>query len=268
MRLLPKQIEELGTIALSDIESYHRKYYSPGNTVLAVIGDIDPVQVKKMLQAEFGDWQGETAKAIEVDAAGLLERPAGARKTLVTELADKANVDIAMGKPISLSMKSEDYLAASIGNAVLGYDSFACRLAPVRDRLGLTYSISSHLTDAHYPYSPWAIDLSVNPNNVGRSISVVKKIVDDFDKEGITEAELATEKDHLSGVYLVGLRTIRSIAKRLTDYEQMSLPVSYMDTFGKRVRAVSLKDVNQASSRYFQLKDSVTSVCGSVSDVK
>jgi len=265
---LPKQIEELSAITLSDVEKFHGQYYTPGNTVLAVIGDIDKAQVKKLLEDEFGSWQGEAAKPIEVGASGLAERPVGSKSTLVTELAEKANVDIAMGKPVDISMKSKDYLAASIGNAVLGYDSFACRLAPVRDRLGLTYSISSHITEAHYPYSPWAIDLSVNPSNVGKSIEVVKKIVDDFARDGITEAELATEKDHLAGVYLVGLRSIRSIAKRLTDYEQLSLPVSYMDTFGKRVRDVSLKDVNQASSRYFRLNDAVTSVCGSVSDAK
>ncbi len=265
---LSKQLDELSSITLSDVEKFHGQFYTPGNTVLAVIGDIDPPQIKKMLEAEFGSWQGEAAKPIEVSASGLIERAPGAKSTFVTELADKANVDIAIGKPVDISMKSKDYLAASIGNAVLGYDSFACRLAPVRDRLGLTYSISSHITEAHYPYSPWAIDLSVNPANVGKSITVVKKIVDDFARDGITEAELATEKDHLAGVYLVGLRSIRAIAKRLTDYEQLSLPVSYMDSFGKRVKAVSLKDVNQASSRYFRLNDAVTSVCGSVADVK
>lgn len=264
---LSKQMEELSSITLSDIENYHQKYYSPGNTVLAVIGDIEPMAVKKLLEAEFGDWKGETAPAIKVEASGLIDRSSSGKASkskLTTELADKANVDIAIGKPVALSLTSDDYLAAMIGNAVLGYDSFACRLAPVRDKLGLTYSISSHITEPHYPYSPWSIDLSVNPTNVDRSLEVVRKIVADFNKNGVTSQELATEQDHLAGVYLVGLRSIRSIAKKLTDYEQLSLPVSYMDTFGKRVKNVTLKDVNKAAGQYFRLDDAVTSVCGSL----
>lgn len=267
---LSKQMEELSSICLGDIENFHQKYYSPGNTVLAVIGDIDPSAVKKLLEAEFGDWKGETAPAIKVELSGLIDRSSVSanKNTLKTELADKANVDIAIGKPVALSLKSDDYLAAMIGNAILGYDSFACRLAPVRDKLGLTYSISSHITEPHYPYSPWSIDLSVNPANVDRSIDVVRKIVADFNKNGVTTKELATEQDHLAGVYLVGLRSIRSIAKKLTDYEQLSLPVSFMDTFGKRVKNVTLKDVNQAASHYFRLDDAVTSVCGTLSTAK
>lgn len=260
---ISKQIDELGSITLADIEKYHQKLYAPGNTVLAVIGDIDPSAVKQLLTQEFGEWKGETAPAIKVESSGLLDR-SNDKKPLVSELPDKANVDIAMGKPVPLSMKSDDYLAAMIGNAVLGYDSFACRLAPVRDRYGLTYSISSRLTEPHYPYSPWAIDLSVNPDNVGRSIEVVRKLVGEFNKDGITSEELATEQDHLAGVYLVGLRSIRAIAKKLTDYEQLDLPVSYMDDFGKRVKAVTLDEVNKASAKYFSLDDAVTSVCGTV----
>jgi zinc protease len=264
---LPKQIEELGTITLADIEKYHQKFYAPGNTVLAVIGDIDPAEVKALLAKEFGEWKGDTAPAIKVDASGLLDR-SSSLKPLISELPDKSNVDIAMGKPVDLSMKSNDYLAAMIGNAVLGYDSFACRLAPVRDRFGLTYSISSRLTEPHYPYSPWAIDLSVNPANVDRSIEVVRKIVADFARGGISKEELATEQDHLAGVYLVGLRSIRAIAKKLTDYEQLELPVSYMDDFGKRVKEITLDDVNKASAKYFNLDDAVTSVCGTVGPEK
>ncbi|MBP9092702.1 insulinase family protein [bacterium] len=263
---LSKQMDELSSISLSDIENYHQKFYSPGNTVLAVIGDIDIAAVKKLLEAEFGDWKGEAAPAIKVDISGLIDRSGAkaSKNRLTTELADKANVDIAIGKPVDVSLKSNDYLAAMIGNAVLGYDSFACRLAPVRDKLGLTYSISSHITEPHYPYSPWSIDLSVNPVNVDRSLEVVRKIVADFNKNGVTIKELETEQDHLAGVYLVGLRSIRSIAKKLTDYEQLSLPVSYMDTFGKRVKNVTLKEVNQAAGHYFRLDDAVTSVCGTL----
>lgn len=41
-----------------------------------------------------------------------------------------------------------------------------------------------------------------------------------------------------------------------------------MDTFGKRVKNVTLKDVNKAAGQYFRLDDAVTSVCGSLTNAK
>jgi zinc protease len=185
---------------------------------------------------------------------------------LVTKLAEKSNVDIAIGRPFKLSMKDKEYLAAFIGNAILGYDTFACRLAPVRDRLGLTYGISSRISDASYPYSPWAIDLSVNPENVKPALKAVHGIVDTFVKGGATQAEISNEKAHLTGVYQVSLRSLKSIARRLTEYEQVGIDLSFLDSFGERVSKVSLEQVNQAIGKYFDLKETETSIAGDVEE--
>lgn len=261
-----KQIEELNNISLDEVKSYHKKYYTPNNMVIAFIGDFDPTELESQLKANFGDWPAGETTTIKVDEGVV--RTEGRNNTVSCPLPDKANVDIAIGKPVATSLKAPDYLAAMIGNAVLGYDSFACRLAPVRDRLGLTYSISSRISEPHYPYSPWSIDLSVNPANVDRSIQVVDKLVNDFASGGITQAELVNEQSHLAGVYQVGLRSYRAMARKLADYEQLGLPVSYMDSFGSRVGKVNLKEVNEAVRRYFTLKGATTARAGTFTSNK
>lgn len=258
-----QQIDELSRISLDEVKNYHKTHYIPANTVMAFIGDIDPGALKKELEANFGDWQGGPTAKISVDQNVVADSHANSE--IISQLPDKANVDIAIGKPVATCLTAPDYLSALIGNAVLGYDSFACRLAPVRDRLGLTYSISSRMTEPHFPYSPWSIDLSVNPANVDRSIRVVRSLADEFAEKGITEAELTNEQSHLAGVFQVSLRSYRSMARKLADYEQLGLPVSYLDSFGQRVRKVNLKQVNDAAKRYFSLKGAVTSKAGTFS---
>jgi predicted Zn-dependent peptidase len=100
---------------------------------------------------------------------------------------------------------------------------------------------------------------------VDRSIKVVRSLVDEFAEKGISEAELTNEQSHLAGVFQVSLRSYRSMARKLADYEQLGLPVSYLDSFGQRVRKVNLKQVNDAAKRYFSLKGAVTSKAGTFS---
>lgn len=260
-----KQLAELKEITVEDVRSYHSKYYTPANTVLAFMGDVDAQWLKAYLEKTFGDWQGSAAQPIKVSQDVVAQTH---HRDLKEQMTDKANVDIAIGKPVSTCLTAPDYMAALIANAVLGYDSFACRLAPVRDRYGLTYSISSRMAEPHYPYSPWSIDLSVNPTNVDRSLKVVRSIVDEFSNRGISAAELDNEKSHLAGVFQVSLRSYRARARKLADYEQLGLPLSYMDSFGKRVHQVGLNQVNEAARRYFTLKDAVVSKAGSFEATK
>ena len=102
-------------------------------------------------------------------------------------------------------MHSPDYFPTLLANAALGYDSFACRLAPIRDKYGLTYGIYSSLT-GEFPYAPWTIVFSVNPENYKRANSLVHQIVGDYIKGGITSQEMVKEKSHLEGAFYVGLR--------------------------------------------------------------
>jgi zinc protease len=49
---------DLEAATLDDAESFFRRYYAPGNAVLAVAGDVDPEQVMAWVEQYFGDIPG------------------------------------------------------------------------------------------------------------------------------------------------------------------------------------------------------------------
>ncbi|MCW2501166.1 MAG: peptidase domain protein [Frankiales bacterium] len=49
---------DLEAATLEDAESFFRRYYAPGNAVLAVAGDVDPAQVMAWVEQYFGDIPG------------------------------------------------------------------------------------------------------------------------------------------------------------------------------------------------------------------
>jgi zinc protease len=259
-----KQIEQIKSIQLQDIKDYHARHYLAPNMVMAVVGDFDSGSLKPLLAKHFGSLQSGTAQEIKIDSSVLNKDfvDANKGKQIRVVMPDKANIDVSIAKPVDLSFKSHDYLAALIANSVLGFDSFACRLAPVRDRYGLTYSIASRISEPQYPFSPWSIDFSVNPANLERALEITKGISNEFYAKGITQQELDNEKSHLAGTFTVGLRNLKAIGKKLTEYEQIGMSLENIDDFALRISRVTLDEVNAAIKKHYDIKQAVTSMGG------
>lgn len=253
------QIAELSKMDVNDLRAFHAAHYIPSNTVLTVVGDINPDDAISVITKQFQDWSGGERQPIKLSEAQLLpNKPA----TLTTPLPDKANVDVIMGHSVPVSIQTRDYPATNIGNAAFGYDSFACRLGPVRDQYGLTYSISSYLAGPTEKYAPWAIGFSVNPENYNKTVSIVSQLLNDYIKSGITQRELAIEKSHLSGAFYVGMRSAKQIASRLCGYEMLGIGAKYMDDYAKLLNAVTIEEVNSAIRKYFQPNQLTVSASG------
>lgn len=49
------EMEDLQNATIEDVKNFYRKYYIPGNATLVIAGDIDPVQVKGLVEKYFGE---------------------------------------------------------------------------------------------------------------------------------------------------------------------------------------------------------------------
>jgi len=260
------QMAELPAIGLKDLKAFHSKHYNPANFVLSMVGDVTEEQAKALCAKYFDGWSGDKREQIAITDKDVNQIKKA--EQVVVEIPDKSNVDIVIGKTIPVDMLSKQYFATIIGNAALGYDSFSCRLAPVRDKYGLTYGISSSIDDPTKPFGPWSIKLSVNPENLKRAQEIVDQIVKEYLKEGISDAELATEKAHLAGVFSVYLRSPRHVASRLSFYEMTGVDMSYIDNYAQNLDKVTAADVNDAIRKNFNLDDAVTAISGTLKPKK
>ncbi|PZM81662.1 MAG: hypothetical protein DKT66_20915 [Candidatus Melainabacteria bacterium] len=254
------QLEHLKTVTRDDLVSFHKKQFTPANTVFTFVGDIKTDEVADLIAKEFASYKGSKEETISIDPTQVNNSFAGRR--IMSNLPDKTNMDVVIGCSAPVSIKSKDYFAESLASAALGYDSFACRLAPLRDKYGLTYSITSSLTEASYPDSIWAISYSVAPENLEKAQGLITQIVKQYVKEGISTAELAREKGHLTGVYVVESRSPRTIASQLGYSAIMGLPLDFLENFTQRVNSETQSSVNAAIRKYFQLDKCVTAIAG------
>ncbi len=254
------QLAELSTLTADDARDFHRRYFTPGNAVLCLVGDIDPQQAFSLIESSMSQWQAGTVDKIVPPA---FELPHHAEKFVVS-IPDKENVDIYIGHPTSINLKDNSYFAEVIGNSALGHDPFASRLAPVRSKHGLTYDIGSSNVDTSFGGAPWVIEFSVNPSNIDRALTLVNQLVSTYQKQGIGESELKEEAGRLSGQFLVALRTPRALAESLSRFEMAGVGPAFIDRYPVEVKKVSRAKVNEAIRKYFRLDRAITTMAGTI----
>src|SRR5262249_40879933 len=157
----------------TQLKQFHQAHITPSNTVLAVVGDIDADKAFDLVKNSFAGWKGGAADKINVDDCGSA---AVSNRRIINPLKDKTNVEVLIGAPKAISIKSGDFYAASLANSALGHDTISSRLSELRNKYGYTYGVSSYFAENSFPNGLWLIDLSVNPQNLEKALPLVTKI--------------------------------------------------------------------------------------------
>lgn len=257
-----QQLNDLSKITVDQLKAFHKAHISPANTVLAIVGDIDPNQAFSLAEKAFGSWTG--APAGNIDVTMCAAEPIKAH-TITNQMADKANVEVVMGTPANVSIKSKDFYAAQVANAALGHDTLSSRLAEMRNKLGYTYGVSSYFAETAFENAPWMIDFTVNPENLHKAIPVAQRILADYVKTGITKQEVTDEGKRLAGEYIIErMRTPHQLADAITKYEILGIGAKFMDEYPALLSKVTQEEANAAIKKYFDASKLVTSVAGTV----
>jgi zinc protease len=258
-KALPEQsLEVQGTVRKTLVE-FHLRHYTPANTSLVVVGDIEPAAVEALFNEHLGAWQGAKRDEIVVPSVPMPTAPS----RIEVPMADKASVEVMIAVPSSLSRSSSDYYAATLANFALGLDTLASRLgAVVREEHGLTYGIYSRFLGAEFGNGYWTITMSVNPANADKALALVDEVMRDYREHGMTAKELADEAGRAYGMSVVRLRSTEAIAEAIATNEFVGLGVESMDTMVASLKAVTLDTANAALRKYLDTSRAVTVLAG------
>ncbi|WP_414619722.1 M16 family metallopeptidase [Calothrix sp. CCY 0018] len=233
----------LQQITRGDVVNFHQKHYRPDTTVLALVGDFQPAQVKKLIEKEFGDWQvsGETpeAKYPAVDLPKSIVRfnPVVPGKVqAITFMGSKA-----------INRQDPRYYAATVLNHILGGDTLSSRLgSQIRDRLGLTYGIYSNFL-AGKNSGTFLIEMQTSPEDTTKAIASTRQLLEDLHKKGVTAAEVENAKRNLTGNYNVSLASPDELTYRIIRNNVLGLNTEELRSYTEKIQVVTPEQVNQAA---------------------
>jgi zinc protease len=235
--------ESLQQITRQDVENFHKKHYRPDTTVLAIVGNFEPAQVKKLIERKFGNWQvsGKTPE-IEYPPVNLPESIVRINPVV----PGKAQSITFMGNK-GINRQDPRYYAAIVLNHILGGDTLSSRLgSQIRDRLGLTYGIYSNFL-AGKNAGTFLIEMQTSPEDTTKAIASTRQLLEDLHKKGVTEAEVETAKRNLTGNYNVSLASPDELTYRIIQNHVLDLDTEELSEYTDKIQAVTPAQVNQAA---------------------
>ena len=228
-----------------DVEEYFRRYYGPGNAVVAVVGDIDVEQILAWAEKYFGDLPaGETPEPV------LVEEPAqhGERRI---EVAFDASPRVRIGWPV-VAARHPDAPALT----VLSWLLTGGRTSRLHRRLVIQDQVATSITSSIVPgvrFPPiFTIDATPrSPNSTDDVEAAVYAEIESLRRTPPSEGELQRMRNQLEAGDFRRLTSNLGIALQLAG--SASAFGDWRTTFGfsERLSRVEAEDVRRVAQRFF-----------------
>ncbi|WP_187435960.1 M16 family metallopeptidase [Bradyrhizobium hipponense] len=236
------KLDSVPTITVADMKDYVGRVLTKDGLKVAVVGDVDPATLGKLLDHTFGALpaKGNLVAIPDIDAAKppqLAFVPLDVPQTVIT-----------FGGP-GVKRSDPNFMAAYVVNHILGGGGLSSRLyREVREKRGLAYSVSESLLWMEHS-AVFIGNTGTRADRAGDTMDVIEKEVCRIAEEGPTQKELDEAKSYFKGSQMLALDTSSKLAQALLQYQQDKLPIDYIEKRNAIVDAVTLDDAKAAAKR-------------------
>ncbi len=251
----PKTIK---AITRADLVKYHKQAFGPRGMVLALVGAVEPKRAAAMVRRALGSWRNPAQQGLpELPPLKVLAKTVKRHHVI----AGKSQADLVIGTNGPRRM-DPDYLAASLGNSVLGQFGMMGRIGKsVRETSGLAYYAYSNISAGIGPGS-WTVSAGVNPSNVKKASDLVVNEFQRFVKEGVTQEELEDSKANFIGRLPLSFESNAGVATALINIERYNLGLDYYRLYDGKVRAITRDEVLDVARKWIDPERLAIAVAG------
>jgi len=234
-------LESVPKIDVADLKDYTRRVLARDTLKIAVVGDVDPTTLGKLLDTTFGGLPAKSSLApvADIEAAKPPQRafiPLDVPQTVVT-----------FGGP-GLQRHDPSFMAAFVVNHILGAGGSSRLYREVREKRGLAYSVYESLMWAKHS-ALFVGSTGTRAERAGETVDAVEKEIRRMAEKGPTRQELDEAKSYLNGSQMLALDTSSKLAAALLQYQLDELPIDYIEKRNALVDAVTLDDAKKAAQR-------------------
>ncbi|AVR47319.1 peptidase M16 [Christiangramia fulva] len=254
-------VETLKNVSLEDVKNYYNTYFVPNNAYLAIVGDINLSEAKKLVKENFSSWKNKSLPKENL--------------TDVTNV-DKTQIDfinmpnavqsvIAVTNSAQLKKNDPDYFPAIIANYILGSNDGRL-FNNIREDKGYAYAANSYLNPDRYIGS--FIATAEVRNEV--TDSAVVAFLDEIHRirnEKVSKEELQNAKNKYIGNFVLSLEQPSTIAGYALDIKTENLPADFYENYLKKINEVTAEDVQRVANKYFKIDNARIVVAGKASEV-
>ncbi len=236
--------EDIRSLAPDRIREFWAAGYQPGNTVVAVAGDITHQDAVALVDAAFGRGAASAGLGAVAPAPSL---PAGER--VLVGRRDTTQAQLTVGVP-GLPRDHPDAWTLSVLNAVLG-DGMSSRLyLSLVDRDALAYDVSSGLVE-YADAGALEVSAGVDPARLPTALEAILVELGQLRDTPVPDHELAKTKAYLAGGLELRMDETRHLTSWVGGQEALHARVLTLDEALAAIDAVTADDIQRLAARLF-----------------
>jgi zinc protease len=249
--------ETVAAITLQDVQDYYNKYFTPSQTSIVVVGDVNEGTAKGNL-AFLNAWADKKV-TIPTPAEGknfdkttlyLVDIPGAAQSEIRIGYLDKLNYDA-----------TGDYYKLGIANYILGGAFNSHINLNLREKRGWTYGARSGFNSGKFG-GDFTASAGVLATATDSSVYEFIKEIRDYQKTGITPDELKFTQTSIGQSDARKYETNAQKAAFLSRIQEYGLKPTYVDEQNKILSTITPNELNALSAKYLNIDNMVILVVG------
>jgi predicted Zn-dependent peptidase len=228
--------ESVAAITRDMMLDYLAGQYQPGNTVIAIAGNIQHQEAVTAVNQVLGSWTNQQPRS------GYLTYRGQQNRRLQVERRDTEEAHLCLALP-GLPLLHPKRFTLDLLNVILGEGMSSRLFVEVRDKLGLVYSIHSYVE--HFLDSgSVAVHAGVEPKNLSIVIRAILEQLSQL-KELVPESELSKAKELSKGRLLLRMEDSRSVAGWMGGQEILTGRILSVEQVVSIIDAITAEELEQ-----------------------
>ena len=236
-------LESIARITRNDLVAFHRTWFAPNNSILAIVGDLTSDEMFVAAEKAFGSWTKR-----DVPVQSQVDPPPSTYRLVVVDKPGAVQTEIRAGN-LTLPRTSPKWLDLELLIRVLGGEGANRLFGVLRSDRGLTYGASADLQTFKFS-GGFVASTNTRTETTGETLRLVIDEMWRLQREKVDARELRGVKDYFQGSFPLTIETPSAIALQVLNQIFYGLPLKDLEQLRDRVEAVTVDDLQAAAKEF------------------
>jgi len=225
--------------------SFFGRYHAPNNTVIAIVGDIDPEATLKIVKKYFGDIKRQQISAVHISE----EPPQRGERRVEVSFAARPQLAIGYHKP---TLPSFDDYVFDVIESILSQGKTSRLYKAIVEKQGLAESVQAGngLPGVRYPNLFAIFATPRAPHGNAELEPAIYAEIDKLKTEAVSGQEIEKTKNQLKADFIRGLASNSGLASKLSYYEILAGDYHYLVNHINVIEKVTTDDIIRVANKY------------------
>ena len=236
-------LDSLAKMSRNDLVAFHRTWFAPNNSILAVVGDLTSEEMFAAAEKAFGSWPKH-----DVPVQTQVEPPTPTYRVVVVDKPGAVQTEIRAGS-LTLPRTSPKWLDLELLIRVLGGEGANRLFGVLRSDRGLTYGASADLQTFKFA-GGFLATTNTRTETTGEALRIVIDEMWRLQREKVDPRELRGVKDYFQGSFPLTIETPSAIALQVLNQIFYGLDLKDLEKLRDRVEDVTVEDLQAVARQY------------------